>query len=108
MCIRDSYQPLINLKDNKISGFEALLRWRHPERGMVLPVEFIPIAEETGLINQIGEWVLREACTEATNWPDDIKIAVNVSPIQFKKGDLLEIVKSALATSGLSVSVSYT
>ena len=98
------YQPLINLQDNRIGGFEALLRWHHPERGMVSPVEFIPVAEETGLINEIGEWVLQQACAVAVNWPDDIKVAVNVSPVQIRKGNLLQIVKDTLVSSGLSPS----
>jgi diguanylate cyclase (GGDEF)-like protein/PAS domain S-box-containing protein len=98
------YQPCVDLQDNKITGCEALLRWRHPERGMVSPAEFIPIAEETGLINQIGEWVLTTACAEATTWPADIKIAVNVSPIQFKSGTLALKIVAALAASGLAAS----
>ena len=79
------YQPIINLADNKVSSFEALLRWRHPERGLVSPAEFIPVAEATGLIVPLGEWVLRTACAEAATWHDDINVAVNVSPIQFNK-----------------------
>jgi EAL domain-containing protein (putative c-di-GMP-specific phosphodiesterase class I) len=98
------YQPCVDLQDNRITGCEALLRWRHPERGMVSPAEFIPIAEETGLINQIGEWVLTTACAEATTWPADIKIAVNVSPIQFKSGTLALKIVAALAASGLAAS----
>jgi diguanylate cyclase (GGDEF)-like protein len=98
------YQPCLSLQDNKITGCEALLRWRHPTRGMVSPAEFIPIAEETGLINQIGEWVLTTACTEATTWPEDIKLAVNVSPIQFKSGTLALKIVGALAASGLEAS----
>jgi len=98
------YQPLVDLQDSKISGFEALIRWHHPERGMISPTEFIPIAEETGLINQIGEWVIHQACTEAVNWPDNIKVAVNVSPVQFRSGDILQIVNNALATSRLPAS----
>ena len=78
------YQPLVNLGDNRVTGCEALLRWRHPLRGMISPAEFIPVAEETGLINQLGEWVLNKACVEAATWPDDIKVAVNVSPVQFR------------------------
>jgi diguanylate cyclase (GGDEF)-like protein len=96
------YQPLVNLKDNKISGCEALLRWRHPSRGMISPAEFIPIAEETGLINQLGDWVLNTACIEAANWPDHIRVAVNVSPIQFKSETLALNVATALAASGLA------
>ena len=96
------YQPLVNLKDNKISSCEALLRWRHPKRGMISPAEFIPIAEETGLINQLGDWVLNTACIEAASWPDHIRVAVNVSPIQFKSETLALNVATALATSGLA------
>ena len=98
------YQPCVGLQDNKITGCEALLRWRHPERGMVSPADFIPIAEETGLINQIGEWVLTTACAEATTWPEDIKLAVNVSPVQFKSGTLALKIVAALAASGLAAS----
>jgi diguanylate cyclase (GGDEF)-like protein len=98
------YQPCVGLRDNKITGCEALLRWRHPERGMISPAEFIPIAEETGLINQIGEWVLTTACAEATTWPDDIRIAVNVSPVQFRSGTLALKIVAALAASGLAAS----
>src|SRR5262245_29839456 len=78
------YQPIQNLERNEIAGFEALLRWKHPQRGMISPAEFIPVAEETGLIIQVGEWVLREACAQAARWPEHIKIAVNISPRQFK------------------------
>ena len=95
------YQPVVNLQDSTITSFEALLRWHHPERGLISPAEFIPIAEETGLINQLGEWVLRTACTEAMTWPDDIKIAVNVSPVQFRNQALVLTVIGALAASGL-------
>ena len=98
------YQPCVNLRDNRITGCEALLRWCHPERGMISPVEFIPIAEETGLINQLGEWVLMTACAEATTWPDDIRLAVNVSPVQFKSGTLPLKILAALAASGLPAS----
>jgi diguanylate cyclase (GGDEF)-like protein len=95
------YQPFINLRDGAITGCEALLRWHHPERGMVSPAEFIPIAEETGLIDQLGEWALRTACTEAATWPDGIKISVNVSPVQFKNPAQVLTVVGALAASGL-------
>jgi len=98
------YQPCISLQDNKITSCEALLRWRHSERGMISPAEFIPIAEETGLINQLGEWVLTTACAEATTWPDHIKLAVNVSPVQFKSGTLALKIVAALAASGLPAS----
>jgi diguanylate cyclase (GGDEF)-like protein len=95
------YQPLVSLPDNKIAGCEALLRWRHPERGMISPAEFIPVAEETGLINPLGEWVLITACTEAASWPDHVKVAVNVSPVQFRSQAFVLKVAAALAISGL-------
>jgi diguanylate cyclase (GGDEF)-like protein len=96
------YQPVVDLRSNQVSGCEALLRWRHPERGMISPAEFIPVAEETGLINQLGEWVLTTACAEAATWPDDVKLAVNVSPVQFGTDTLALKVVAALAASGLS------
>ncbi len=96
------YQPCISLQDSKITACEALLRWRHAKRGMISPAEFIPIAEETGLINQLGEWVLTTACAEAATWPDDIKVAVNVSPVQFKSGTFALKIVAALAASGLA------
>jgi diguanylate cyclase (GGDEF)-like protein len=95
------YQPLVDLRSDEICGFEALLRWRHPVRGMISPADFIPVAEETGLIEEIGQWVLRTACAEATNWPSDVRIAVNVSPIQFRSQTLSLKVASALAEAGL-------
>ena len=96
------YQPLINLQTKKVTAFEALMRWTHPERGLVSPSEFVPIAEDVGLIVQLGEWALRQACMEATKWPDDIRVSVNLSPLQFAKGNLVATVMSALASSGLS------
>jgi predicted signal transduction protein with EAL and GGDEF domain len=96
------YQPLYNLKDDRICGFEALLRWQHPTRGMVMPGEFIPVAEEIGLIVPMGEWVLHRACADASNWPSDLKVAVNVSPVQFKDGRLVSVVTDALTASGLA------
>jgi diguanylate cyclase (GGDEF)-like protein len=96
------YQPLVDLGTNKVTGCEALLRWRHSERGMIPPAEFIPVAEEAGLINQLGEWVLRRACADAVSWPVEIRLAVNVSPVQFKSDTLALKVVSALAESGLS------
>ncbi|MBX9650324.1 MAG: EAL domain-containing protein [Xanthobacteraceae bacterium] len=98
------YQPCLSLQDDSITGCEALVRWRHPQRGMISPVDFIPIAEDTGLINQLGEWVLTTACMEAATWPDHIKLAVNVSPVQFKSGTLSLKVVAALAASGLAAS----
>ena len=91
------FQPLLNLKDNRICAFEALLRWNHPQRGYLRPAQFIPIAEESGLIVPIGEWVLREACAAAAGWPGDVGVAVNLSPVQFRKNrNLVEHVKAAL------------
>lgn len=95
------FQPLYSLSDEKLIGFEALLRWHHPERGIVSPVEFIPLAEETGLIIPIGEWVIREACRQAATWPDQLRVAVNVSSIQFKSTNLQNAILQALAQSGL-------
>jgi len=96
------YQPVFNLDTNTITAFEALLRWTHPERGSISPTQFIPLAEETGLIGAIGAWVLREACRQAQTWPDSIRVAVNLSPLQFKQNDLEALVMSALAASGLA------
>jgi diguanylate cyclase (GGDEF)-like protein len=96
------YQPLVDMKTEYVTGFEALIRWRHPERGLIPPLEFIAVAEETGLIVPIGDWVLRQACAEAATWPSNVKIAVNLSPVQFKNKILLPSVISALAASGLS------
>jgi EAL domain-containing protein (putative c-di-GMP-specific phosphodiesterase class I) len=95
------YQPVINLRTNEISGLEALLRWRHPERGMISPGEFIPLAEEIGLIIPIGEWVLRKACAEAASWSSGVTVAVNLSPVQFRSKNLVATVVSALAASRL-------
>ncbi len=95
------YQPQVDLGDERLVGFEALLRWRHPQRGFVSPAEFIPVAEASGLIQKLGAWVLEEACATAASWPDPIKIAVNVSSIQFARGDFVRTVERALADSGL-------
>ena len=95
------YQPIINLKTGRITSCEALIRWHHPARGMVSPGEFIPLAEETGLIIPLGEWVLRRACAEAMRWPSNVMVAVNLSPAQFKSRNLVEVVTGALADSGL-------
>jgi diguanylate cyclase (GGDEF)-like protein len=96
------YQPLFDIKTNDIICFEALLRWKHPQRGTIQPREFIPLAEETGHIIPIGEWVIRQACTEATHWPEDIRVAINISPAQFKSRRLVPIIKEALSSSGLA------
>ena len=96
------YQPFLSLQDNRVTGFEALLRWRHPVRGLVGPNEFITIAEETGLIHSIGEWVLRRACATLARWPEDVRIAVNFSAVQFQNAKILQNVVSALAEAGVS------
>ncbi|HEV2954550.1 MAG TPA: EAL domain-containing protein [Xanthobacteraceae bacterium] len=95
------YQPTIDIASGRIVGFEALLRWHHPERGIVAPGEFIALAESIGLIVPLGEWVLRQACAEAAQWPDDVTIAVNLSPLQFKNANLVETVTAALAAAKL-------
>lgn len=97
-----NYQPLYGLAANRIEGFEALLRWRHASRGLVSPAEFVPLAEETGLIKQIGAWVLRQACVDAASWPADISVAVNLSSVQFTDGLLVSHVKDAIKLSGLA------
>ena len=97
-----NFQPLYSLAEKRLTGFEALIRWNHPVRGRVNPAAFIPLAEETGLIIPIGEWVLREACQQASMWPEDVSVAVNVSPRQFVSSGLAAMVVSALATSGLA------
>jgi diguanylate cyclase (GGDEF)-like protein/PAS domain S-box-containing protein len=96
------YQPLVGLAQDRIVAFEALLRWQHPVKGMISPADFIPVAEDIGLIVPLGEWVLREASMQAATWPSDIKVAVNLSPAQFRSRNLTQVVFSALAQSGLS------
>ncbi|NLS68538.1 EAL domain-containing protein [Bradyrhizobium brasilense] len=98
------YQPLLHLEEGQVSCCEALVRWRHPERGTISPADFIPIAEDTGLINDLGHWVLNTACREAMNWPEHVHVAVNVSPIQFKSQTLALNVAAALAATGLAPS----
>ncbi|MBC7801811.1 MAG: EAL domain-containing protein [Gemmatimonadaceae bacterium] len=97
------YQPLFDLRENRVCGFEALIRWNHRD-GRISPADFIPVAEDSGLIVPIGEWVLGAACHEATGWPDDVKVAVNVSPVQFRSPVLVAAVEDALARSGLASS----
>src|SRR5262245_30595321 len=94
------YQPQARI-DGEITGFEALARWQHPARGLVPPSTFIPIAEESGLIHSIGEWMLREACREAATWPSRLHLAVNLSPLQFRHGDLAAMVHQVLLETGL-------
>ncbi|MET0705396.1 MAG: EAL domain-containing protein [Tardiphaga sp.] len=98
------YQPLVNMESGQVEAFEALLRWRHPVRGWVAPAEFIPCAEESGLIIPIGEWVLGRACREAAAWPGELRIAVNLSPVQFRDKALLATTAAALQASGLPAS----
>jgi len=95
------YQPVVNLASNEISGFEALIRWNHPEKGMVAPATFIPLAEEIGFIVAIGEWVIRQACSTAAKWPGDLHVAVNISAVQFRSPGLMQVIVGALAASGL-------
>jgi EAL domain-containing protein (putative c-di-GMP-specific phosphodiesterase class I) len=97
------YQPIVDLQTNQMVGCEALARWHHKERGYISTAEFIPIAEQSGLIDELGEYVLRKACAEAAAWPTALKLAVSVSPAQFKPGILALKVVAALAQSGLSV-----
>jgi predicted signal transduction protein with EAL and GGDEF domain len=98
------YQPLVNLETNEISALEALIRWNHPTRGMISPADFIPIAEETGLIMPIGEWVLKTACQETAYWPDHVKVAVNVSPAQLKSRNFLNTVTNAINETSMDPS----
>ena len=95
------YQPIMSVRTGQLRGFEALLRWHNPVRGMVSPADFIPLAEETGLIDQLGRWVMVEACRTAASWPDPLVVAVNVSPVQFRRGQLVDAVKGALSEAGL-------
>ena len=95
------YQPVINLAGNTISGFEALIRWNHPSQGLIAPAKFIPLAEEIGFIVPLGEWVIRQACAAAARWPGNIRVAVNISAVQFRNPGLMQVVVGALANSGL-------
>ncbi len=95
------YQPIVSVSSSKVIAFEALIRWRHPDRGMISPAEFIPVAEETGLIIPLGEWILRQVCADALSWPQRIRVAVNLSPVQFRNPDLVHTVFSALAAAHL-------
>ena len=95
------YQPFFDVQTGQRRGLEALVRWRHPTRGLIPPDQFIPLAEETGLIVPLGEWVLKRACDDATSWPADIKVAVNLSPVQLKQAELFDVIRSALRSSGL-------
>ena len=96
------YQPLIALPAGQLTGFEALIRWHHPETGLVPPDDFLPLAEKLGLMGRIGEWVIREACRTAAAWPDSLSVSVNIAPAQFKDGRLAETIRASLAESGLA------
>jgi diguanylate cyclase (GGDEF)-like protein len=96
------FQPILNARTQALTKFEALIRWRHPQRGLVQPAEFIPLSEDIGLIVPFGQWVLQEACRAAAKWPDTISVAVNLSPVQFKEPNLVHVVGQALQASGLS------
>ncbi|WP_404369749.1 putative bifunctional diguanylate cyclase/phosphodiesterase [Sphingomonas sp. MMS24-J45] len=99
---RLAFQPIFDLKKDRIGGFEALLRWEHPKRGNVPPIEFISVAEDTGLIIAIGDWVMQEACRQATAWPEHVRVAVNVSPLQFRNSGFQNVIFQALSRSGLT------
>src|SRR5277367_6944005 len=95
------YQPIIDLREQRVTGFEALMRWQHPTRGTLTPAEFIPLAEETGLIVAMGEWAIHKACADAVKWPGDLRVAINLSPVQFRNMNLLTAVVNALSATGL-------
>jgi EAL domain-containing protein (putative c-di-GMP-specific phosphodiesterase class I) len=95
------YQPVVDLGTNRIASFEALVRWRHPEQGLIAPGAFIPVAEEIGFIVPLGEWVIRQACATAAKWPSGVRVSVNLSPLQFKSASLVGTIVGALAASGL-------
>jgi diguanylate cyclase (GGDEF)-like protein len=95
------YQPIVNLKTNQITSFEALLRWHHPERGLILPSEFVPVAEEIGLIAPIGDWVIYQSCKEAATWPEHLKVAINLSPTHLARSNIIALITGALAAARL-------
>jgi diguanylate cyclase (GGDEF)-like protein len=96
------YHPIVDIRTNEIANMEALIRWRHPQRGPIAPADFIPLAEESGLINPIGEWVLRRACADAAAWPLQCKVAANLSPVQFRRGNLVGTISAILTETGLA------
>jgi len=95
------YQPIVDVASRHITGFEALVRWRHPERGLIPPNLFVPLAEEIGAIVPIGAWIIRQACETAAGWPDDIVVSVNLSPVQFGSPGLVSSIQTALSATGL-------
>jgi diguanylate cyclase (GGDEF)-like protein len=95
------FQPYFDVQSGRRRGAEALVRWRHPTRGLIPPDQFIPLAEETGLIVPLGEWIIRQACDDATSWPADTKVSINLSPVQFKQAELFDVIEAALRKSGL-------
>jgi EAL domain-containing protein (putative c-di-GMP-specific phosphodiesterase class I) len=96
------YQPIVALPAGRLTGFEALIRWRHPENGLVPPGDFLPLAEKLGLMGRIGDWVIRQACRTAAGWPKSLSVSVNLAPAQFKDGRLFETLRAALKESGLA------
>jgi EAL domain-containing protein (putative c-di-GMP-specific phosphodiesterase class I) len=96
------YQPVVDAKTRTLCGVEALVRWRHPAKGMIAPDQFIPLAESTGLIGPLGEWILQRACTDAASWPPHVKLAINISAIQFKKGNLFQVILRTLVETGFA------
>jgi len=96
------YQPIADIKTRQISGFEALIRWRHPTKGLILPAQFIPLAESTGLIVPLGKWILHRACADAASWASHAKIAINISAVQFRKGNLFDVILCTLVETGLA------
>jgi len=96
------YQPVVDVKTRQLCGVEALIRWRHPEKGLISPDQFIPLAESTGLIVPLGEWILQRACADAAAWPAHIKVAINISAVQFKKGNLFDVILCTLVETGLA------
>src|SRR5690606_32508764 len=96
------YQPIVDLRSRRVVSCEALARWQHPELGLIPPSQFIPIAEETGLISEISRWVLASACAECRHWPEDVSVSVNISARDFRHADVIAMVRAALADSGLA------
>jgi EAL domain-containing protein (putative c-di-GMP-specific phosphodiesterase class I) len=96
------YQPVVDVKTRRLCGAEALVRWRHPTKGLIAPDQFIPLAESTGLIVPLGEWIMQRACADAASWPAHVKIAVNISAVQFRRGNLFDVILCTLVETGLA------